>query len=49
MSRVFEEGLSDKIDSKLKSLGFTYVALDLMGYRTGSMNDTLKSEERKTK
>jgi len=48
MSRVFEEGLSDKIDSKLKSLGFTYVALDLMGYRTGSMNDTLKSEERKT-
>lgn len=49
MSRVFEEGLSQKIDSKLKSLGFTYVALDLMGYRTGSMNDTLKSEERKTK
>ncbi len=25
----------------LKSLGFTYVALDLAGYRTGSMNETL--------
>lgn len=26
----------------LKSVGFTYVALDLSGYRTGSMNETLK-------
>ncbi len=26
----------------IKALGFTYVALDLAGYRTGSMNETLK-------
>ena len=32
---------SDKIYDYLKSLGFTYVSLDLKGYRTGSMNETL--------
>ena len=26
---------------KLKSFGFSYVTLDLLGYRTGSMNETL--------
>ncbi len=26
---------------QLRSFGFTYVALDLLGYRTGSMNETL--------
>jgi uncharacterized protein len=26
-----------------KSLGFTYIAVDLLGYRTGSMNETLKA------
>lgn len=32
---------SAEVDSKLKELGYTYVALDLLGYRTGSMNETL--------
>lgn len=31
----------DKIHMKLTSLGFTYVSLDLRGYRTGSMNEEL--------
>lgn len=31
--------LSDKICAKLKSLGFVYIALDLAGYRTGSMHE----------
>ncbi|MDP2718815.1 MAG: ATP-dependent sacrificial sulfur transferase LarE, partial [Dehalococcoidia bacterium] len=30
-----------KIQEKLKALGYTYVTLDLGGYRTGSMNDVL--------
>lgn len=34
----------DKIVNKLKDYGFTYVALDLEGYRTGSMNEELNSE-----
>lgn len=32
------------ITEKLKNLGFTYVTLDLAGYRSGSMNETLKRE-----
>lgn len=31
----------DQIHMKLKALGFTYVSLDLRGYRTGSMNEEL--------
>jgi len=31
---------------RFQELGFTYVALDLQGFRSGSMNDVLKAEER---
>ena len=31
----------DQIQMKLTSLGFTYVSMDLRGYRTGSMNEEL--------
>lgn len=31
----------DQIQLKLTSLGFAYVSLDLLGYRTGSMNEEL--------
>ena len=34
----------EKIIARLKELGFVYIALDLQGYRTGSMNETLTSE-----
>ncbi len=30
-----------QIYEKLKQIGFTYVAVDMQGYRTGSMNETL--------
>lgn len=44
----FERLLSDvaagkKITAALKQLGYTYVCLDLEGYRTGSMNESLLS------
>ena len=32
---------ADEIDAALRGFGFAYVALDLRGYRTGSMNETL--------
>lgn len=32
----------DNVYDYLKKLGFTYVSLDLKGYRTGSMNETLE-------
>jgi len=31
----------DEIAKKFEELGYTYVTLDLKGYRTGSMNETL--------
>ena len=39
----FEKMLQNKIKAYeyIKSLGFAYVSLDLKGYRTGSMNETL--------
>jgi uncharacterized protein len=33
----------EKVHAALKETGFTYVALDLLGYRTGSMNETLQN------
>ncbi|MDR1894550.1 MAG: ATP-dependent sacrificial sulfur transferase LarE [Spirochaetales bacterium] len=34
-------GLRESVHQKLKEMGYTYIALDLLGYRTGSMNETL--------
>ena len=34
-------GMSDEISAGLKALGFSYVTMDLRGYRTGSMNEVL--------
>jgi uncharacterized protein len=39
--RVMQEDLMNKISKKFEELGYTYVALDLKGYRTGSMNEGL--------
>lgn len=36
------------IVKKLKSLGFVYITLDLLGYRTGAMNEALTSANRIT-
>lgn len=38
----FNEELLNKITDKFKSLGYTYVTLDLEGYRTGSMDEVVK-------
>lgn len=40
--KVMQEVIRTKITKALRSYGFTYVALDLVGYRTGSMNETIK-------
>lgn len=40
---LFLEGdLMEKVDAAFKKIGFTYAALDLRGYRTGSMNEVMK-------
>ncbi len=39
MDRVLAN--AEKIAAAIKEIGYTYVSLDLTGYRTGSMNETL--------
>lgn len=39
--RFLDDALREEIHARLKDIGFSYVALDLLGYRTGSMNETL--------
>lgn len=39
--KFFEEDLMDKVYHEFKKLGFIYTALDLKGYRTGSMNEDM--------
>ena len=41
MSRAFAPEMARAISTQLKNAGFTYVALDLEGYRQGSLNETL--------
>ena len=43
----FEKLLSEreKVVPALRDFGFTYVTMDLTGYRTGSMNEALKDAE----
>lgn len=38
----------EQIFATFKNIGFAYVSLDLQGYRTGSMNETLPATERST-
>ncbi len=40
-ARIIQDDTRTKIYDTLKDLGFSYVTLDLKGYRTGSMNETL--------
>ncbi len=40
MTAVFDGDNRTKIAESMKKLGYTYVTLDLLGYRTGSMNET---------
>ena len=40
--KIIQEDIRNKIYSNLKNLGFDYVTLYLIGYRTGSMNEILK-------
>jgi pyridinium-3,5-biscarboxylic acid mononucleotide sulfurtransferase len=42
--RLLNDDLRGDIVRRLKDLGFTYVTLDLQGYRTGSMNEVLPVE-----
>ncbi|MGC9975294.1 MAG: ATP-dependent sacrificial sulfur transferase LarE [Syntrophales bacterium] len=44
MSIFLDEKISNLIIEKFKALGYAYVALDIQGYRMGSMNEPLRKE-----
>lgn len=46
IERLVKEPLRSELVARFKQLGFTYVTLDLQGYRTGSMNELLTEEEK---
>lgn len=46
MERAFAE--RDEIAAELKDAGFLYVALDMAGYKSGSLNDALSKPGKKT-
>lgn len=42
MPRALDAEMARRMSEAVKALGFKYVALDLEGYRTGSLNESLK-------
>lgn len=46
LKKLIDEEIREQVYSRLKELGFDYVTMDLEGYRTGSMNETLSGDEK---
>jgi uncharacterized protein len=46
--KSLQPALRTQIVADFKRLGFTYITLDLQGFRSGSMNEVLTSEEKKS-
>ncbi len=45
MGKALDIMVMKRINDELKEAGFSYVALDMQGYRTGSLNETLKAAD----
>jgi len=41
MDRLMDGSLKEKVVKRLREIGYTYVTLDLQGFRSGSMNEVL--------
>jgi len=46
LEKAMSDQMRDKINSKFRELGFTWVTLDLAGFRSGSMNEKLNRKDR---
>jgi uncharacterized protein len=42
IQRLAGEAIRESVYKRFKEIGFMYVTLDMLGYRLGSMNETLK-------
>ncbi len=47
-ARLFEPGLRETLSRSLKRIGYTYISVDLDGYRTGSLNEKPDGTRRKS-
>ncbi len=45
IEKILDKNLRQLLVQKIKEIGFTYITLDLEGYRTGSMNEVLTQTE----
>ncbi|ERI93966.1 TIGR00268 family protein [Clostridiales bacterium oral taxon 876 str. F0540] len=45
-AKFFDIDIMDKVGKEFKNIGFKYVTLDMLGYRTGSMNEVLSEKEK---
>ena len=46
LSSALRREVIDELAQKFRALGFRYVTLDLHGYRTGALNEVLKSSDK---
>ena len=46
LPRLVEEEMSRRVSDGLRKIGYTYVTVDLLGYRTGSMNEGFFKKKR---
>jgi uncharacterized protein len=46
INRMLDEKVRDQVVRHVKEAGFIYVTLDLQGYRTGAMNESLNMQEK---
>jgi uncharacterized protein len=46
MATFLDEDTRRRVVEGLKALGYTYVTLDLAGFRSGSMNEAIDGPER---
>lgn len=44
IKRFFEDDIREKVIRKLKRIGYTYVTVDLEGYRRGSLNEGIQKQ-----
>ena len=47
IEKIAAEPIRQKIVKRLKDLGFQYTSLDLQGFRSGSLNETLAEDEKR--
>ena len=45
-ARIMADPIRTRITADLKTLGFTFITLDLQGFRSGALNETLTDDQK---